>query len=47
MKVCQTAVQMPGCEKATRQLSSDHSVGWPILAMLKLLMKTKSTGYRM
>ena len=29
MKVCQTAVQIPGCEKAIRQFSKDHSVGWP------------------
>ena len=44
MNVCQMLVQMAGWVKAMRQLSIDHSVGWPMLAVLKLLMKTRMTG---
>ena len=35
---------MPGSEKAIRQFSSDHSVGWLMPAMLKLLTRITTMG---
>ena len=42
--VLRSAPQIEGLEKAERQLSRDHSAGWPIPATLKELMRIRTTG---